>query len=348
MRSRVRLLAAATALPLAMVISGAFAQDTVRLTVATGIGPTVPTGLLVRDHLAPLLVEESGGRIDVQAELAGSLCSETSCVEQAQLGHIDIGSISAANLGSFGSTLDILNLPFIFKDYESAESLIDGWMGEELKARTAEEMGLKVLAYVSAYGFRDVINSAREVRVPGDLQGIKIRTTAGPVEINLFRAWGAVPTPYAWANIYEGLQTGVVQGMYGPAAYMAAIRLHEVAPFMTRTGGAFNVHLYFMDLERFNGLPEWARDAIERAGVETQRRSWDIDRQMEVEQLRVVAEEIDVYDPTPEEISIWRNGATDAWVAVRDNYDHDMARRALTEQGMQDFIERLEAAGALD
>src|SRR5690606_14079680 len=158
------------------------ASENVRLTLANGIAPTVPTSWMFTDYLAPRLEEYSEGRIDADAQVGGALCSEHTCFEQALLGEIDIGSASGGNIGAFGKTFDILNLPFIFKDAESAEKVMNGWLFDELADRAAEEMDIKVLAIVPSLGFRNVQNRLREVRTPADMKGLKIRVTKSDVE----------------------------------------------------------------------------------------------------------------------------------------------------------------------
>src|SRR5689334_24836455 len=98
----------------ALFAGGALAQDKLNLTLAHGNPPTIPTTYWF-NHLATKLGEYSQGRITVNHQGAGTLCSEHKCVEQAKLGQIDIGSVSGGNIGAFGPAVDILNLPYIFK-----------------------------------------------------------------------------------------------------------------------------------------------------------------------------------------------------------------------------------------
>ena len=94
---------------------------------------------------------------------------------------IDIASVSGGNIGAFGPTVDILNLPYIFKDDASAAKLINGWLGEELSKRAEKEFGLKFIAIIPSYGFRNLDNSKREIKVPADTKGLKFRVTKSPV-----------------------------------------------------------------------------------------------------------------------------------------------------------------------
>lgn len=338
-----------TALVVAAFVGAAPAHslDKLRLTIANGIAPNVPTHWWFKDFIGPRLQSQSNGRIDVNIQVNGTLCSEHKCVEQARLGQIDIGSVSAGNIGSFGSTFDILNLPYIFKDDASAEKLINGWLGQELSTRAEKEMGLHIIAIIPSYSFRNVDNSKREVRVPDDLKGLKIRVTKSPVELNLIKTWGAIAVPFDWGQLYEGLQTGVVDGMYIPDAYVAAQKFYEVAKFITVTGGAWNAHIIFMDKKRYDRLPQWAKQDLKKVGDEIRAQSFKVDAEWMAKHLKASEGKVRIYTPNSQELERWYAGAPAAWVAVKGSYDPALARRALTEQGQSVLIKKLEAQKAL-
>jgi tripartite ATP-independent transporter DctP family solute receptor len=325
----------------------AHSQDTLRLTIANGIAPTIPTNWWFKDFIGPRLEENTKGRIKANIQVNGTLCSEHKCVEQAGMGQIDIGSVSAGNIGSFGQTFDILNLPYIFKDDSAAEKLINGWLGKELAARAEKEMKLHIIAIIPSYSFRNVGNSKREVRVPDDLKGLKIRVTKSPVEFNLMRTWGATAVPFDWAQLYEGLSTGVVDGFYIPDAYIAAQKFYEVSKFVTHTGGGWNAHIIFMGKRRYDQLPQWAKAEIVRLGDEIRARSFAVDAEWMARQNKILEGKVAMYKPTEKELELWYGGAPAAWLAVKGTYDHELARRVLKEQGQDGLIKKLEAAGAL-
>lgn len=324
----------------------ACAQDTMRLTLAHGNPPTIPTTYWF-DYLGSKLTEYSGGKITVNLQGAGTLCSEHKCVEQAKLGQIDIGSVSGGNIGAFGQTVDILNLPYIFKDDAAAEKLINGWLGDELSRRAENELGLHFIAIIPSLGFRNLDNSKREIRVPADTKGIKFRVTKSPVELNLVRTWGGTAVPYDWAQLYDGLQSGVVDGMYIPDAYVAGQKFYEVSKFITETGGGWNTHILFMDKKRYDGLPPATRKIIDRIGSEIKARSFKIDAEWTAKEMKVLEGKVKIYQPTPAELQQWYGGAPPAWASVKGTYDPALARRVLQEQGQDELIKKLQAAGAL-
>ncbi|MBM3561012.1 MAG: TRAP transporter substrate-binding protein, partial [Alphaproteobacteria bacterium] len=229
----------------------------------------------------------------------------------------------------------------------SAEKLINGWLGKELAARAEKEMGLHVVAIIPSYGFRNVGNSKREVRTPADLKGLKIRVTKSPVELSLIKTWGATAVPFDWAQLYEGLSTGVVDGYYIPDAYVAAQKFYEVAKFLTATGGGWNAHIIFLDKKRYDRLPDWVRPVLAKSGDEIRAQSFKVDADWMARQNKILEGKVKMYQPKVQELQQWYGGAPAAWVAVKGTYDPALARRALQEQGMGELIKQLEAAKAL-
>lgn len=323
------------------------AQDKLALTIAHGNPPAVPTSWWFKEFIGPKLVEYSKGRISVNVQGNGGLCTESSCVEQVRLGQIDIAEVSAANVGGFGSTFDILNLPYLFKDQASAEKLINGWLGDDLSKRAEKELGLHVIAIIPSFGFRELQNSKREVRVPGDLKGLKIRVTKTPVELMLVKTWGAIAVPYDWSQLYEGLQNGVVDGMYIPDAYVSSSKFYEVTKFITAVGGTWSGHIIFMDKKRYDKLPDWTKDILARIGKEMKETSFKVDAEWTARAVKILEGKVKYYNPDAREIQLWYAGATGAWGAVKGTFDHALARRALQEQNQDSLIKKLAAEGAL-
>lgn len=323
------------------------AQDKLRLTLAHGLTQNHPHHYWFTEVMGPKLAAYSNGRIQANVQGNATLCSEDKCVEQARLGQIDVGATSLANIGSFGATFDLLNLPYIVKDAASAEKLVHGWLGKELAARAEKEMGLHIMAYTPSYGFRQVINSKREVRVPADLKGLKIRTTKSPVELTLIKTWGATAVPFAWAQVYEGLQTGIIDGMYIPDPLVGAQKFHEVTKFSTHTNASFGTNGYFLDKKRYDRLPDWVKPILAKISEEIHARSFKVDEEWSAKQTKALEGNYKIYKPTAAELNQWQAGAVAAWVSAKGTFDPALARRALKEQGQDEFIKKLEAAKAL-
>jgi TRAP-type C4-dicarboxylate transport system substrate-binding protein len=322
----------------------------IHLVAGTGYGNKIAMNHLFRWLVKPRLMQYSGGRISVDLQQQNKLCSEHKCIEQVKLGQIDIASASAGNMGAFGAAFDTNFLPYLFKDDAYATKVLDtdtGWYGQELKKRVRDEMGLHLLSSVVSGGWRSLQNNVREVRVPKDLKGIKIRVTKSPVEFSMLKAWGAIPIPYDWGQLYEGLQSGVVQGMYIPHLYTALRKFHEVTPYMTETGGNMATLNQAMSTERYDALPKWAQDVIDRVFADLRHESLAVDRLSRAQAVEILESQAKIYRPTEAEYNLWAAAAPKSWLKVKGRYRPETATRLLQEQGLTEFLELLKKAGAL-
>ncbi len=209
---------------------------------------------------------------------------------------------------------------------------------------------MKILAVVPFLGFRQLETNVGVIRTPKDLRGVKIRVTKSPLDGALLRAWGAVSTPVAWAETYDAIQQKVVRGLYIQKSVHAMMKFHEVSKYVTLTGGAWTPMVIFMDQKRFEKLPQWARDAVDKAAADLRNQSFAIDQKYAAKMGAKNVPKVDYYQPTAEEMAQWRNAAAKAWLVARKLklYDPAMARRILDAQsGMDGFISQLDKTGAL-
>lgn len=331
----------------AFAAHGAMAQDKMKLSVGSAAAPAWSLGKGLHNVLKPNLEKYSGGKLEVTVHGGGALCSEHTCVEQMKLGQVDIATVSSGNVGAFGTTFDIINLPYIFKDAETANKITTAWLGKELSTRAEKDMKVKVIAIVPVGGFRNIVNTQREARAPKDLKGLKIRVTKSPTEFNLVKAWGAVPVPYDWAQLYEGLQSGVVQGMYLQDAFTSAGKFFEVVKFVTEINGAYSAHPIMMDLARYEKLPPYAKEALAKVGADLVTEGYALDEAWVKTAVQAMQGKVKSYRPNAAEMAQWHKGAKDAWVAVKGTYDPKLAIRILEEQGQKALIADLKAAKAL-
>ena len=322
----------------------------IELKTGTSWNDKFPMKAMLKDVLKPKLEAYSDGRLTADIHMAKSLCSEKTCVEQVKLGQIDIGTASVSNYGGFHKTYEVLTLPYIFADDDSAQKVLDGFLFDELNEVSVSRDKMKILAVVPFLGFRQLETNVGVIRTPDDLRGIKIRVTKSPLDGALLRAWGAVSTPVAWAETYDAVQQKVVRGLYIQKSVHAMMKFHEVSEYVTLTGGAWTPMVIFMDQKRFEGLPQWAQDAVDKAAADLRARSFAIDQEYAGKMGAKNVAKIDYYQPTPEEMAQWRNAAAKAWLVAGKLklYDPALARRILDAQsGMDEFINQLDKSGAL-
>lgn len=308
----------------------------------------MPIGDAIDQALIPTLEKVSGGKMTIEPHYRKSLCSEQSCGEQANQGLIALWTSSTANFGNFGTALAIFDLPFIFKSIEDADRISSEWLAKKQCDIAAEEAGHVCLTVYSSGGFRQLGNAHGPVHVPDDMKGIKWRVTKSPIEYTLIKNWGAIPVPYDWAQLYQGLQTGVVSGQYVATPWQHVAKLHEVAKYFTEISGVWSGNQLSMDKSQYDALSdqerEWLHVAAKAFGEHVQKldREW-----VNAGEKAIKAAIKEWYVPNEEEMNLWRAGAIDAWINAKGAYDPATAERVLQEQGLTDFIATLKDAGAL-
>lgn len=348
-RSKKRLLSLVIIGAAALWASGATAAEIV-LKTGTSWNDKFPMKAMLHDVLKPMLEKHSDGRLTTEIHMAKSVCSEKTCVEQVKLGQIDIGTASVSNYGGFHKTYEILTLPYIFADDASAQKVLDGFLFDELNKKSVEGDKMKILAVVPFLGFRHLETNVGEIKTPKDLKGVKIRVTKSPLDGALLRAWGAVSTPIAWSETYDAVQQKVVRGLYIQKPVHAMMKFHEVSPNVTLTGGAWTPMVIFMDGKRFNKLPKWAQEAVEKAAADLRAKAFGIDQSYTAKMGSNNLPKVKYYQPNDEEMAQWRKASSKAWLIGKklNLYDPALARRILdSQEGLGDFKKELEKIGAL-
>jgi tripartite ATP-independent transporter DctP family solute receptor len=141
----------------------------------------------------------------------------------------DLGSLSTAV-----SEVDLFSLPFLFTDTLQALRAANGATGAKLKPKIEAAFNCEVLGW-GTDGVRNMWNSKRPIRTPDDLKGLKMRVQQSPVQKDTYAAFGALPTPIAFGELYTALQTGVVDGADPGVGDMLDLKFYQVTKYLTRT-----------------------------------------------------------------------------------------------------------------
>lgn len=271
------------ALILCCGVAAAQAQTTLRFAHTQ---PPSDTHHAAAEHFAARVAELTNNDVTVTVHPAGELGSDPSILEGVRLGTIDIAQTGNPFYTRFEPTLNVLDLPYLFDDYEQAYNVVDGEIGDSLLGEL-EKHRMKGLAFWEI-GFRKVTNSVRAVRTPEDLKGLKIRTTPNPAHIQAFETWGATPTPMAFTEVYLALETGTVDGQENPLNITRSNRFQEVQDYLSYTNHAYTVSVVSMNLAKFNGLSEANQQAVVTAAKEAADFQRKLNREMEAEDLAAI------------------------------------------------------------
>ncbi|MCW4153655.1 MULTISPECIES: TRAP transporter substrate-binding protein [Halomonadaceae] len=215
------------------------------------------------DAFKETLEELSDGAYTVNEHPSGSLGGEREMIEGLQIGTVDFVITSTGPLGNFVPETYVLDLPFLFEDYEEARCVLDSDLGDELLAKMSDH-NLVGLAW-SENGFRHMTNSQREIATPEDAEGLRVRTMENSVHQEAFRQMGARPTPMAFPELFTALQQGTVDGQENPITVIVATNFWEVQDYLSLTGHVYSPAVVLGSPIFMDGLSEEERGWFEQA-----------------------------------------------------------------------------------
>lgn len=290
-------------------IAGQSDEVTLRLGQSKAGSHPVSIGI---DRFAELVEEKSNGKITVDTFHDSVLGSDREVIESAQRGSLELASSSTPNMTSFTNYFTAWDLPYIFEDKDEVYKAVDGKPGEIIR-KEMEKSGFKVIFFPD-YGFRQVVNNVRPVNLPKDMAGLKIRTTNSRIEQADFREFGASPTPVAWSEVFTALQQGTVEGEGNSYSLLWDSKHQEVLNYATEVNYNYSSDIVVMNKDKFDKLPIEYQDIIMEAGVEATewQRALANEREEEAKQ-QFIDYGIEVYEPTPEEMKIWKQTVEPVW-----------------------------------
>ncbi len=274
----------ATGAMLALPAAPAAAQTTLKMNIS--ISQNSHYGVAV-DTFAREVETRTGGRYKVQNFYSGALGAERESIEALQVGTLDLTMTSTGPVPNFVPEVAILDIPFLMRDYPHARSVLDGPIGQDLLGKFPAK-GLQALAW-GENGFRHMTNSKRPVNSPEDLKGLKMRTMENPVHIQAYKAFGIIPTPMAFTEVFTALQQGTVDGQENPLSVITAAKFDQVQKNLTLTGHVYSPALILMSKAQWDKLSATDKEAFLAAAkeaVKANRARIDDDERKAVADLR--------------------------------------------------------------
>ena len=230
-------------------VATAAAQTTMRISISTA--QNSHQGVAI-DTFAKEVEKRTGGRYKVQTFYNGALGGERESIEAVQLGTQELAFSSSGPIPNFVPETKILDVPFLFRDKAHARAVLDGPIGQEMLTKF-DSKGFKALAWAEN-GFRHMTNSKRDVKEPGDLKGLKMRTMENPVHIAAYKSLGIMPTPMPWPEVFTALQQGTVDGQENPLPVIMSAKFSQVQKHLSLTGHVYSPCIFVMNKGSFDKL----------------------------------------------------------------------------------------------
>ena len=205
------------------------------------------------------------GKFDVQIHYNGTLFGQGTEIEAMQRGNLEVGMISPQDIAALIPEYSIFTTGYLMRDAAHLDAVYDGEIGKEYKARVAKDLQLHIVR--SQYlGSRQVmLRQPKDVKVPADLAGLKLRMPGSEAWQFLGNALGANATPLAFEEIYLALQTGTIDGLENPLPDIISNKFYEVAKQVVLTDHMVSNTFFTMSGPFWDGLTDEEKAAIEKA-----------------------------------------------------------------------------------
>ena len=249
----------------ALALSPALAQTPVVLKFSHVVAPDTPKGKGA-EKFKELGERYTDGRVKIEVYANSSLYKDKEEVEALQLGAVQMLAPSLAKFGPLGAReFEVFDLPYILPTKEALRKITDGPIGKKLFAKL-EPKGIIGLAYWDN-GFK-IMSANRPLHMPADFRGLKMRIQSSKVLEAQIRALGAIPQVMSFSDVYQALQTGVVDGTENPPSNMYTQKMYEVQKHATLSNHGYLGYAVIVNKDFWDKLPADIRTGLEKAMAE--------------------------------------------------------------------------------
>ncbi len=305
MKARFPLLSALLVCALSVIPGPTWADAPIVIKFSHVVAKDTPKGKAA-EKFRELAEAATKGRVKIEVYPNSTLYKDKEELEALQLGAVQMLAPSLAKFGPLGvKEFELFDLPYIFPDKAALDRVTDGPIGRDL-LKKLESKGILGLAYWDN-GFK-MMSANRPLRTPADMKGLKMRIQASKVLDEQMRALGANPQVMAFSEVYQALQTGVVDGTENPPSNLYTQKMHEVQKHLTATNHGYIGYAVIVNKKFWDKLPADIRAQLEGAMKEATIYADKIAQEENDKALDAVKKsgKTTVYLPTEAEKADWR------------------------------------------
>ena len=239
-------------------------------------------------HFAELVEENTDGQVTVEVHPNAELGTETEMFQAMQSGTMDVAIVAPGSIGEFVPETSILSMPFLVTTREQRDQIIEGPIAEELATSMEETTGVFPMTYFGG-GIRQMFFTEPAQGLE-DIDGRLFRVQPSEVLTDSFAAVGLEPTVVAYNELYNGLQTGVVDGADNEAVFIDSQKFYEPAPNILVTNHEVTIRPLVVSRASLDRLPEELQDAVLQAATEAGEFERDLEAEEDDATLQALAE----------------------------------------------------------
>lgn len=253
---------AASVAALALGLVGPAAADPIIIKFSHVVAADTPKGK-ASEKFKELAEKYTNGKVKIEVYPNSSLYKDKEELEALQLGSVQMLAPSNSKFGPLGiREFEVFDLPYILPDLKTLRKVTEGPLGARL-LKLLEPKGITGLAYWDN-GFKQM-SANKKLVTPTDYQGVKFRIQSSRVLQAQFKALGSLPQVMAFSEVYQALQTGVVDGQENTWSNIYTQKMHEVQKYITETNHGYIGYVVIVNKKFWDDLPADLRDQLSRA-----------------------------------------------------------------------------------
>ena len=283
----------------------AFAEDPIIIKFSHVVAVDTPKGQAA-ERFKKLVEERTKGKVKVEVYPNSQLYKDKEEMEALQLGAVQMLAPSLAKFGPLGAReFEVYDLPYIFDNYDELHKVTQGPIGQGL-LKKLDSKGIIGLAYWDN-GFK-VMSANKPLHMPDDFRGLKMRIQSSKVLDSQMRALGANPQVMAFSEVYQALQTGVVDGTENPPSNLYTQKMHEVQKYVTVSNHGYLGYAVIVNKKFWEGLPADIRKTLEGAMQDATKYANDVAKKDNEDALEGVRKsgKTQIIQLTAEERKAWK------------------------------------------
>jgi C4-dicarboxylate-binding protein DctP len=280
------------------------AQQPIVIKFSHVAAPDTPKGQAANEFKR-LAEERTGGKVKVDVFPNSMLFKDAEELDALQLGSVQMLAPVPGKFGPVGvPEFEVFDLPYMFPDLDALQRVYRGPVGAAL-LKKLEPRGLVGLAFWNN-GFR-VMSANRPIHNPGDMKGLKMRINSSKVNAAIMKSVGAVPQTMAFSEVYQGLQTGVIDGTEGPLSNLYTQKQYEVQKHVTLTYHTISNYVVIVNKAFWDKLPPDIRTTLEGAMKDATALNDQFAVKDEANAIAAIkaSGKSEIYTPTPAEKQAW-------------------------------------------
>ncbi len=289
----------------AAVSFNAWAQAPIVIKFSHVVATDTPKGQAA-ERFKALAEKATAGRVKVEVYPNSQLYKDKEELEALQLGAVQMLAPSLAKFGPLGvKDFEVFDLPYLFPNKTALYNVTEGPVGKALLGKLSAK-GIVGLAFWDN-GFK-IMSANKPLLMPADFKGLKMRIQASKVLDAQMRALGANPQVLAFSEVYQALQTGVVDGTENPPSNMYTQKMHEVQKHVTVSNHGYLGYAVIVNKKFWDGLPADIRTSLTKAMAEAttfEKAIAQRDNDMALEAIRK-AGKTTIHVQTPQQAAAWR------------------------------------------